>query len=50
MKLGLVGRLEVEGGPRTCGVKVEMRTQFCRLCPFLALGLPFSADTFGSVV
>lgn len=42
MMLGLVGRLG--GGPRICGVSVEMRTQFCRLCPFLAFGLPFSAD------
>lgn len=46
MMLGLVGRLG--GGPRICGVSVEMRTQFCLRWPFLALGLPFSAEGFGS--
>lgn len=42
--LGLVGLLG--GGPRICGVRVEMRTQFCLRCPLRALGLPFRADGF----
>lgn len=33
-------------GPRILGARFEIRTQFCRLCPFLALGLPFNADGF----
>lgn len=44
MMLGLVGLLG--GGPSICGVSVEIRTQFCRRCPFLAFGLPFSDDGF----
>ena len=46
MILGLVGLLG--GGPRICGVSVEMRTQFCLRWPFLAFGLPLRADGFGS--
>jgi len=42
--LGLVGLLG--GGPRICGVRVEIRTQFCLLCPLRALGLPLRADGF----
>ena len=42
--LGLVGRLG--GGPRICGVSVDILTQFCLRCPFLAFGLPFNADGF----
>lgn len=46
MILGLVGLLG--GGPKICGVSVEMRTQFCLRCPLRAFGLPFSADGFCS--
>lgn len=42
--LGLVGLLG--GGPRICGVRVEIRTQFCLRCPLRALGLPFRAEGF----
>lgn len=47
MILGLVGLLG--GGPRICGVSVDIRTQFCLRCPFLAFGLPFNAEGFGNV-
>lgn len=46
MILGLVGLLG--GGPRICGVSVDMRTQFCLLWPLRAFGLPFSAEGFCS--
>ena len=42
--LGLVGLLG--GGPRICGVRVEIRTQFCLRCPLRAFGLPFKAEGF----
>lgn len=42
--LGLVGLLG--GGPRICGVSVDMRTQFCLRCPLRAFGLPFKAEGF----
>lgn len=38
---GLTDRL---GGGKNSTTTLDMRTQFCRLCPFLAVGLPFIAD------
>lgn len=37
-------------GPSTVGARVEIRTQFCRLCPFRDPGLPFIADGFADSV
>jgi hypothetical protein len=42
--LGLVGLLG--GGPRICGVRVEIRTQFCLRWPLRAFGLPLRAEGF----
>lgn len=38
---GLTDRL---GGGKNSTTVFDMRTQFCRRCPFLAVGLPFIAD------
>jgi hypothetical protein len=41
----IAGLGERLGGPRIVGAR-DIRTQFCRRWPFLALGLPFIADGF----
>jgi hypothetical protein len=48
---GLDDRLrEAAAGPRTTGVNVLMRTQFCLLWPLRALGLPFRALGFADML